>query len=254
MALATLSFDSQLLHRPVSVSVLLPENTAPKGILTFLHGYTNRYDSALYFSRLPLYLLDVPLAVVMPDASTSFYLDTAFGQPYWQHISREIPEKLSQWLRLDIPRDRCFVAGVSMGGYGAARLALAFPERYRHAFLFSPVADLAAVAENGFDRSMDPCAPSAEDLHMEALLGGRVIHGTEDDLFYLLETARKEDLPAFTVCTGTEDFLIRDINRFAQALEKKGASLEVLRSPGIHGWTTWEPFIEKMAAQIAALL
>ena len=254
MALATLSFDSALLHRPVSVSVLLPENTAPKGVLTLLHGYSNRYDSSLYFSRLPLYLLDIPLAVVMPDAGTSFYVDTAFGQPYWQHISREIPEKLNQWLRLDIPRERCFVAGISMGGYGAAKLALSFPERYSHAFLYSPVTDLAEIAENGFDRSIDSNAPTAEDLHFGSLLGGRKVRDAGDDLFYLLDTAQAESLPRFTIYTGTEDFLLRDIKRFARALEAKGLKPDIQTSPGIHCWYTWDPFIEKMAAQIAAWL
>lgn len=254
MAFAELTLNSRLLHRPVCLSVLLPDTGEPKAVLTFLHGFTNRHDSALYYSSLPRYCQDLPLAVVFPDVQCSFYLDTAYGQPYWQHITQEIPEMLHMWLRLDVPAQRCFVAGISMGGYGAAKMALQNPSGYAHAFLFSPVTDLADIARNGFDQTLDPNAPPLADLHMDALLNGRPVPGSSDDLYQLLCDANSRDLPRFTIYTGTEDFLYKPICRFAQSLSEKGADVQLLTSPGIHCWKTWDPFLEKMAAAIAAQL
>lgn len=254
MALAELTFDSKLLHRPVSVSVLLPDTCEPKAVLTFLHGYTSRHDSALYYSSLPRYCQNLPLAVIFPDVQCSFYLDTAYGQPYWQHITREIPAMLRMWLRLDVPAQSCFVAGISMGGYGAAKMALQNPSGFSGVFLFSPVTDLAHIAQNGFDRTLDPGAPALEDLHMDALLNGRRVRGSSDDLYQLLTEVDPKKLPHFTIYSGTEDFLYTPICHFAQSLSAKGAVVELQTSCGIHCWKTWEPFLEKMAATIAAQL
>jgi len=254
MACATLTFDSTLLHRPVTCAALLPEDTTPKGVLVFLHGYTNRYDSVLHYSALERYLLGVPLAVVMPDVQCSFYMDTAYGQPFWRHVTCEIPEKLHQWLKLEVPRERRFVAGASMGGYGAAKMALCAPRHFAKAFLFSPVTDMVKVAERGFDQRLDAGAPALEDLHMDALLGGRQIRNSEDDLYYLLEKVNVSELPQFTVYTGTEDFLYSDIVEFVSALERKGARPEIHTTHGVHGWQTWDPFLAQMAAKIAAAL
>ncbi len=254
MALANLTFNSNLLHRPVSLAILLPENAKPKGILYLLHGFSDRYDSALYYSSLPRLFADLPVAVVMPDAQCSFYLDTAYGQPFWRHISEEIPMTLRQWLHFEFSTQLCFVAGLSMGGYGAAKLALSKPEIFSEAFLFSPVTDLAAIVEHGFDRSKDDLAPRKEDLHFDRLLGGRHVQGSQDDLFYLLDQVDPEKLPKFTLYTGTEDFLYGDIIRFTQALDTKKVNWEMLTCEGLHRWKTWDSFMEHMAAQIAAKL
>lgn len=254
MALATLTFDSQLLHRPVSASVLLPENAAPKAVLTFLHGYTDRWDSALYYSSLPRYCSNIPLAVVFPDAQCSFYLDTAYGQPYWRHLTQEIPARLKQWLRLEVPARNHYAAGISMGGYGAAKLAMQRPSDFAEVFLFSPVTDMAAVSQYGFDRSLDSNAPAYEDLCMGALLGGRAIQGTQDDLYHLLKAEDVQAFPYFHIYAGTEDFLYEEINRFVWNLKQAGGRADLNTSPGGHCWDTWDPFLEKMAARIAALL
>lgn len=254
MALATLTFDSKLLHRPVSVSLLLPEGSAPKAVLTFLHGYTDRHDSALYYSALPRFCKDIPVAVVMPDAQCSFYLDTAYGQPYWQHLTQELPEMLKQWLRIDVSAQRRYLAGISMGGYGAAKMALQQPKIFAEVFLFSPVTNMVEVSQSGFDCNVTPGAPSYEELHMDALLRGRAVQDTSDDLYCLLKTVNTEELPKFHIYFGTEDFLHREICRFTDKLLEKGAAVEVDTSAGTHCWNTWDPFMEKMAAHIAAQL
>ena len=158
MALATVTFLSQCLRRPAPVTLLLPEDAAPKAVLYLLPGYSDGHDSFVRNSALERYCAGLPLAVVMPEGQNSFYTDAVHGLPWWTYISRELPEKMSQWLRLEGCRQ--YVGGVSMGGYGAAKLALRQPGRFEGVFLLSPVADIGAIAEQGFDKTKDPFALS----------------------------------------------------------------------------------------------
>ena len=89
----------------------------------------------------------------MPEAQCSFYMDTSYGQPYWKHISEEVPHVLQQWLQLDISRAHSFISGISMGGYGAAKLALQKPNQFAQAYLLSPVTDIVGIAQQGLTRS-----------------------------------------------------------------------------------------------------
>lgn len=253
MAFAAITFQSALLHRPVSVTLLLPENMRPKGILYMLHGFSDGAMSYVRSSVLERCCVGLPLTVVMPDAQCSFYLDTAYGQPYWKHISKEIPEMLKKWLAVEKPV-QCFVGGISMGGYGAAKFALQKPECFRKAYIISPVADFVSVSQNGFDRTLDADAPPREDLHMDALLGGRNPAGTSDDLFYLVECADVKRLPEFSIYTGTEDFMYKDIFSFYQALKARGANCSFTESPGKHTWATWDSFLADMVEDIAKRL
>ena len=252
MAVATICFQSRLLHRPTSLCALLPDESPIKSILYLFHGYSDGYKSFICNSGLARYCTGTPLAVIMPDAQCSFYMDTAYGQPYWQHISEEIPQVIQQWLKLDIPYANSFVGGISMGGYGAAKLALQKSDKFAQTYLLSPLTDIVEISKNGFASGKNNGAPQLNKLHLEAILGNRCIYGTSDDLFYLLEHGCAAKFPKFNIYTGTEDFMYNDILNFTQALTKKGVDCSLQTSSGNHSWITWEPFIADMVARIVA--
>ena len=89
------------------------------------------------------------LAVVMPAVNRSFYSDTAYGAKYWAFVSDELPRVMQGLFPLSNKRTDTFVAGLSMRGYGAFKLALSLPDRYAAAASLSGVLDLASVAERG---------------------------------------------------------------------------------------------------------
>lgn len=252
MALATISYQSRLLHRPVPLTMLLPDGQSPRGVLYLLHGYSDGHQAFVRNSALERFCADQPLVVVMPSAENGFYTDSACGPAHWSYLTRELPRVLGQWLHLEGCRQ--FVGGISMGGYGAAKWALTGPERFQEVFLISPVADIASVAEQGFNTALDPNAPSKDELYLDHIFGGRSPRDTENDLFYLLDRAQTEQLPAFSVYTGTEDFMYTEILALTEALQHKGACCQLHTSPGLHLWTTWEPFLEHMIERIAPQL
>ena len=254
MAVSTICFHSRILHHPVSLCVLLPDASPIKSVLYLLHGYSDGHASFIYNSALTRYCAEIPFAVVMPEAQCSFYMDTAYGQLYWKHISEEIPQMLRQWLKLDISHARSFVGGISMGGYGAAKLALQKPNQFAQAYLISPVTDIVEIFQHGFVREKDNGAPLLNKLHLNAILGNRQIYDTDDDLFFLLKHGCAVELPEFKIYTGTEHFMYKDILRFVRTLTEVGADCSLQTSSGGHGWRTWEPFIADMVARIAACI
>ena len=87
------------------------------------------------------------LAVVMPAVHLSFYTDMAYGGKYWQFISEEVPAVVRDMFPLSSEREDNFVAGLSMGGYGAFKLALTYPERYAAAASLSGAVDISEVVK-----------------------------------------------------------------------------------------------------------
>lgn len=77
-----------------------------------------------------------PAIIVMPDAGTTWYVDlkekmeTAFFNDLVPHVEKNY--------RALATRDGRVVGGLSMGGYGALRYVLKYPEKFQAAALLSP--------------------------------------------------------------------------------------------------------------------
>src|SRR6185436_18624423 len=108
-----------------------------------------------------------------------------------------------------------FVAGLSMGGYGALKWALRRPHRFAGVASMSGALDISAIAR--------------EDIHhetFERIFDG--IPGPDDDLFGLLREADPMSLPPMHVSCGTEDQRIIAGNRaFAEAARQAGVHVTV---------------------------
>ncbi|MFK4985318.1 alpha/beta hydrolase-fold protein, partial [Klebsiella pneumoniae] len=68
-----------------------------------------------------------PLIIVMPNAGRSFYVDAINGFPYQTAIGQELADLVEGYFPTKLP---WCTAGLSMGGYGAFRLALSYPDRF----------------------------------------------------------------------------------------------------------------------------
>src|SRR6185369_5620957 len=77
----------------------------------------------------------------------SFYTDMVYGSKYWQFISEEVPTLVHDMFSLSSKREDNFVAGLSMGGYGAFKLALTHPDRYAAAASLSGAVDIREVVK-----------------------------------------------------------------------------------------------------------
>ena len=246
MALIRCDFFSDVLELSTSMTVILPEATSTQiGLsgsaragafptLYLLHGLSDDDSSWVRRTSIERYVAPLGLAVVMPQVNRSFYADEAHGNRYWTFLSEELPEIVSHFFRVSERRSDTFVAGLSMGGYGALKWALREPSRFAAAASLSGALDLAGRERTGQWRT---------DLRGQ-VFGTEPIAGTDNDLVWLLDQAAGADLPALYVCCGTEDDLIEDNRAFVAAARDRGAQATVDFGPGEHEWGYWDRTIQ----------
>lgn len=97
-------------------------------MLYLLHGLSDNHSCWLRRTAVDRYAEEYGIAVVMPEVQRSFYCDMAHGPAYFTYIADELPQICQRLFRLSDKREDTFIAGNSMGGYGALKAALSRPE------------------------------------------------------------------------------------------------------------------------------
>ena len=245
MAFLQVQFYSKTLNVCSTVKVILPEadqgigvdaskvGTLPK-VLYLLHGYSDDHSIWMRRTSVERYAAQHNLAVIMPAVNHSFYCNEQGGERYWDYVSQELPETMQRFFRLSDKPEDTFVAGLSMGGYGAMKLALNFPERFGAAASFSGATDIISMADR-----------KAGDW--KRIFGRRKAGGTDCDLFHLMEknAAAAKDLRLYISC-GTADFLYGQHQKFIPALKAKGWNVTSYEEPdAVHEWGFWDREIAK---------
>jgi len=246
MALITCDFFSESLEFGQSMTVVLPQATeaqvgvTPAGgddgdgppVLYLLHGMSDDHTAWLRYTSIERYATAAGLAVVMPAAARSFYTDEAHGHAYWSFVADELPEIVSSFFRVSTRPERTYVAGLSMGGYGAIQLALARPGRYAAAASLSGALDIVRRADEPVRRA---------EMH-DRIFGGPP--GPEHDLFALLDRAAPGDIPPLHISCGSDDRLVEDSQEFVRRAETKGLEVTSAFPPGDHEWGLWDRVIQ----------
>jgi len=259
MALIHCHFFSHVLGLMSTMSVILPDpeplkvgaapasRSHPLPTLYLLHGLSDDHTVWQRRTALERYVEGLNLAVVMPGAGRSFYADMASGQRYWTHISEEVPAVARHFFPLSAKRCENFAAGLSMGGYGAFKLALTYPERYAAAASLSGVLDVVryAQAEQG-----------AGQNELQHVFGGiNALAGGPNDLFTLTEQLVNQGgtRPALYQWCGTEDFLFADNVRFREHTTSLGMATTSEQGPGGHEWSCWDAQIKRVLAWLPGI-
>ncbi len=240
MALVTCDFFSDALRMGTSVTVVLPETTdqgdtgvertvrpTDPPLLYLLHGLSDDHTSWLRYTSVARHAEAAGLALVMPAAGRSFYADERHGHRYWTYVSEELPQVLRDLLGLRQSPASTYVAGLSMGGYGAMKLALRHPDRFAAVATMSGTLDLRRLMSG----------PDRDEIY-DRVFGGAV--APEDDLLHLLDQPAP---PRLWVGCGTDDFLHRDSVTFVERARALGHATTVDFRPGDHTWTLWDAMI-----------
>lgn len=204
MALITVNFRSTVLSQETAVNIVLPEGCAEEDIPTvyLLHGMHGDHTSWCRKSNIERYAAERRLAIVMPDGENGFYTDMKYGKKHYTFVSEELVNYTRKVFRLSRRRERTFVAGLSMGGYGAFRLALTKPEQYSAAASLSGCLDIIA--------RLDDCPWKNEATAIWGEDFASSARGTDSDLMYLLDRYREHpdaQRPRLFAACGTEDML-----------------------------------------------
>ena len=239
-----MNLKAKELKRQTQVYVLLPEaketDDAPYKTLWLFHGLADNHTGWMRYTSIEQYAAKHRLAVVMPNADRSWYTDTAYDANYFSFLSKELPELCFQtFSQMSREREDNIVGGLSMGGYGAMKLAFSCPEQYGSCISLSGSLDIT--------RKGRPCNikewRSIFGFDMESPLE---LEGSDHDLYALTAKAKGEgkQLPKLYMWCGLEDQLI-DVNRlFDQHLTELGIPHEFETSEGDHSWKWWDLHIQ----------
>jgi S-formylglutathione hydrolase FrmB len=246
MALFQCHFFSEALKLSTTMTVILPQNpkeTRKYPTLYLLHGNSDDHSIWLRRTSIERYVEGRGLAVVMPEVHRSYYTDMKQGSKYWTFVSEELPALARSFFPLSDRREDNFVAGLSMGGYGAFKLAFRHPDRYAAAASLSGALDL---------RDMRGWRHPVEEYHW--IFGGpEAFAGSENDLFHLSERMIRSASvqPRLYQCCGTEDFLYEDNRRFLEHARALGLDLTYEEEPGGHTWDYWGMKIQRVLDWLA---
>ncbi|MEZ4771516.1 MAG: alpha/beta hydrolase family protein, partial [Caldilineales bacterium] len=241
MALIQVNYQSDALGSPATVQVILPEPLRKSyPVLYLLHGQVDDQTVWTRQTSIERYVQPLGLAVVMPAVQRGWYTDMASGPGYFTFVADELPALVKGMFPISSRRKDTFVAGLSMGGYGAFKLALAHPERYAAAASLSGALDVVALL---------PTLDKAERKEWQAIFGNlKKVAGSDNDLTYLARqlARRRTRRPQLFQCCGTEDFLY-DLNvSYRDLLKSLRIKLTYEDGAGEHDWSYWDRTIQRV--------
>ena len=252
MILTEVKFFSEILTLGCTMHVILPQRKPADAqkkprrkfrTLYLLHGYSDDHTAWQRWTSIERYVEGLNVAVVMPAVHLSYYTDMAYGGKYWQFISEEVPAVVRDIFPLSSERKDNFVAGLSMGGYGAFKMALTHSERYAAAASLSGALDIR--------ERVSPDNPRNDKnrlAEMRNVFGDpSKLPGSKHDLIALAKkVARGHIKPRLYQCCGTEDFLYAENIHFRDAVRKLPLNLTYEDGPGEHNWAYWDKMIQNV--------
>lgn len=239
--------------REIPYRVVLPANYASNQkerfpVIYLLHGLTGHYDNWGSKTKIAEYLSPYQVIVIMPEGGDGWYTDSA-TQPndrYETYITQELIPEIDKNFRTVADRQHRIVAGLSMGGYGAIKYGLKYPEMFGLVGSFS-----GALGAAGWTETILAAAGIKSGAIPKSILS---VYGADDsqtrrenDIFRIVKEISPEKvkiLPFIYLDCGTEDFLIQNNRDFLALLNEKKIPHEFRELPGGHTWQYWEAQIQ----------
>ena len=230
----TYRYFSQALLKHTQAEILLPgpEIKGPFHVMFLLHGLSD--DQTIWMRRTSIerYVEGLPLIVVMPDGGRGWYSDAVEGYAYETALGRELPELIEKTFATKGP---WCITGLSMGGYGALKLALRIPERFH-----------SAVSHSGALHSAH-WPPKGDDGYVNEVrrIFGPNPEGGVNDLYALVGKLRPSKMPFIRIDCGVDDFLIESNRAYHAHLQELEIKHEYEEFPGAHTWEYWDTHVQE---------
>lgn len=249
MAFMELKIHSDSLGHGVSVNVIIPQyaetiigmdgkEAASFKTLYLLHGLSDDHSAWARRSSIERYATERGLAVVMPCADRSWYTDTVYGAKYFTFITDELPAICRKIFRgMSDKREDNFIGGLSMGGYGAMKACLTYPDRYFGCIGLSGAYDIEYMA-----RVLVP----DEWKYIFGMEETSELIGSKHDVFHLAKVAAESgvQLPKFYMWCGHSDFIHESSEKMDKVLCECKIPHVYEKSEGDHSWSHWDKYIQ----------
>lgn len=281
MILFTISYQSKALHKQTTINVLLPQEARqePFPVLWTLHGMTNDNNEWLRHSLIENEAEKHGVCVVMPNADLSFYTNMAYGADYLTFLGEELPGFLRQFLPISDQKKDQFLAGTSMGGYGAFLTAMRYPDHYQAAFSLSGPMKISWIYRVLSDPALvDVFARAGEEERhryvqqlsetegipqllinslmesgditriFQAMFGTSPrLDGSDLDLFQLSRQLKRTGQPLQLIAfCGEQDYHYESNLLFRDHAVREGLSYTLFTGQGAHNWDYWNQQVPRV--------
>lgn len=262
MSTVQLNLYARCLHFRTEVRVALPEYPDQRNenisyrqafdpsvrfpVVYLLHGFTGDYSDWSNMIPIERFAAETGFAVVMPHGYNSWYMNTRGGLQMESFIADELPAAMEALLPVSAaPQDR-FIAGLSMGGTGAIRMAWRYPERYRAAAAMSAVPDLT----QSFCEESDPSYEAQLRQSVQRAYGSETAAQREGDELLKLGASQQQrgiKLPPLMFHYGEQDVRFHaQYLPFKQFCEEHRLPVTFATAPGRHNFDYWEPTMRQI--------
>lgn len=242
MSLFKGSIHSDSLKMTTGLNIIFPDHSndvdpVEKGepnVLYLLHGLSGNADEWIRFSKIEYYAKKYNFIVIMPEVQRSFYCNTKYGINYFDYVAYELPKIVNKWFNIKPIKENTFIAGESMGGYGAVKIGLSCPDR------FNAIASLSGVLDyNDFkNRILNNIYNEMTSKEIENLID----EVTPIDL--VKNISDKNIHPRLIHTCGKQDFLLEANRRFDKVLSDVGYDHLYIEADGDHEWPYWDKAIQ----------
>ena len=248
MALLHVTFTSAALKRSVPMNVILPVDglkpayDKPFKTLYLLHGLLGSCGDWINGTRIKRLAEAKNLAVVMPSGDNSYYVpQPGRFNDYGAFIGEELPALTRRMFPLSDKREDTFIAGLSMGGFGAVRNGLKYPDTFGYiAGLSSSLQFWDGPPRTSISNLFDPVSCFGDMKEAEK---------SDKNPRTLVESLGKQadvQKPKIYLCCGTEDTLLPSNRIYRDLFQQYGYDLTYEEFPGDHTWEFWDMGIERV--------
>lgn len=257
MALIQVNFMSKTLFRNVTMNVILPvdkitfpgmqiRENKPYKTLYLLHGVFGNYTDWISGTNIQRLAEKNDLVVIMPSGDNSFYVDNPESQNnYGEFIGNELVEITRKMFHLSNKRDDTYIAGLSMGGYGAIRNGL----KYNSTFGCIAGLSSALITDNINSRNNDVEFFLESRSFAESCFGdlSKVAQSDKNPTWLAKKLVEENyDIPKIYMACGDKDSLLQNNIRFKREMEELGVDVTFEVGSGGHDWDFWNRYISKV--------
>lgn len=251
------SLSSTSIDATSAVNIVLPDGYRTSNdrysTMYLLHGFNGDQSSWIINSRLIEFAKQFRLIIVCFDAKNSWYANS-YSQPFARYedlLVKDIIPYIDKRYRTHAVKQHRSVCGLSMGGYGAIKYGLKYPEMFGFAAGISSAIQFPAGLE---DSAIVARRSAASNASVRSAFGAlRNSRWNENDVFFLARNADTALLPYFYLSAGSQDGIpevVTQMHELAGIFRIRKIAFEMHESPGAHDWLFWNSELQTVLSKL----
>lgn len=248
VSLRDVTFRSSALGRAIQYRVISPAHPAKQKlpVVYLLHGGGGGFRDWSNYSNVASFA-ETGLLLVMPEGESSYYtnaVDPAEDR-FEDYITHDLIADVESKYPVAAARESRAIVGVSMGGFGAVKLALRHPDIFSFAGGISSAIDVPRRTFS-FKRLR-------QSRHYDSIFGpSGSLTRRDNDPFYLARTVDPAGAPYFFLTCGEQEGLLPSNREFAALLGQRRFHYEFHTIRGGHDWNQWDAWLPELFRSLSA--